>query len=61
MYNISEIRMNRYSISFRIETVMERAMKDGLWSVMGCSLVLQRWSEGLMVEEVDLSEVYFWV
>ena len=57
--NIKEMGRNRYCIYFRSKVMMQRALDEGLWSVMGESLILQRWSEGLTIEELDFTEVVF--
>ena len=57
--SIREMGKNRYCILFRMEVMMQRALDEGLWSVMRGSLILQRWSEGLTVEELNFSKVIF--
>ena len=60
VYNIKEMGLNRYSISFRWEALMQRAMDDGPWSVMCCCLIIQRQSKEITIEELDLIKVVFW-
>ncbi|XWS60929.1 hypothetical protein CRYUN_Cryun07bG0080900 [Craigia yunnanensis] len=49
VFNIRVMGMNRYSIAFRSKVLVQRAMEEGPWSVIGYTLILERWSEGLSI------------
>ncbi|XWS24810.1 hypothetical protein CRYUN_Cryun27aG0016800 [Craigia yunnanensis] len=51
VFSIREMGLNRYSIAFRLEVLIQRVMEEGPWSVMGYTLILERWSEGMSIEE----------
>ncbi|XWS30913.1 hypothetical protein CRYUN_Cryun23aG0032100 [Craigia yunnanensis] len=57
---LRELRVNRYCLSFNSEVLMQRALDDRPWSVMKGCLILQRWGEGLTIEELDFTKVVFW-
>ena len=58
---ISEVGVNVYGISFKFESFLSRATEEGPWSVMRCCFIVKKWSMRGLVEEVDFSEVEFWV
>ena len=58
---INEIGVNKYGISFKIKEFLKRATKKGPWSVMKSCLVVKKWPNGDLVEEIEFSEIGFWL
>ncbi|XWS08031.1 hypothetical protein CRYUN_Cryun41cG0042100 [Craigia yunnanensis] len=40
---------------------MERMLEEGPWSIMGNCLMLMRWLEGVLAEEIRFKEMIFWI
>ena len=49
---ISEVSVNMYGISFKIEEFMSRAIEERPWSIMGCCMVPQWWYRRDVVKDV---------
>lgn len=58
---IREVNRNTIVISFVSESILNRALKGGPWSVMGYCMHLKIWTMGCSVEEVDFSNISFWI
>ncbi|TYI35353.1 hypothetical protein ES332_A03G070700v1 [Gossypium tomentosum] len=54
---IREVEGNIYAISFARERSYQRALAEGSWSVMGCSIQFQKWDEGDSILEMDFSSI----
>ncbi|OMP07076.1 hypothetical protein COLO4_07649 [Corchorus olitorius] len=59
--NISVVGDNIYGLSFITEKMRDRAVDDGPWSIMGFCMNSKKWDKRDTVEEVDFSEVAFWI
>ena len=58
---ICEVGVNQYGISFKTEDMMEKALDEGLWSIIGFSLTLKRWLKRVSMEDVEFKEIAFWI
>ncbi|XVE66002.1 hypothetical protein DITRI_Ditri08aG0046500 [Diplodiscus trichospermus] len=58
---IREVGRNLYTISFRSEECLRRAIEKGPSLIMGCSFAMRIWPRGISVMEVMIDEIEFWV
>ncbi|XP_047336132.1 uncharacterized protein At4g02000-like [Impatiens glandulifera] len=65
-YPLKQVRAYKYDdnlFAFYLKFEFHRkwALKNGPWTVDGCILNLKHWDDTLAADEVDFSEVQFWV
>ncbi|XP_039026959.1 kinesin-like protein KIN-14F [Hibiscus syriacus] len=58
---ITELSENTYLFTFKEARAAEQILEEGPWSVMGYCICLHRWQPGLTLEELDFSQVAYWV
>ncbi|OMP04194.1 hypothetical protein COLO4_09864 [Corchorus olitorius] len=49
---IREVGMNLFSISFRSEKKVEKALSEGPWTVMGYNVILKRWKQEVITAKL---------
>ncbi|GMJ10454.1 hypothetical protein HRI_004714500 [Hibiscus trionum] len=60
-FTITELSENTYLFTFKEARAAEQILEEGPWSVMGYCICLHRWQPGLTLEELDFSQVPYWV
>ncbi|KAE8731494.1 Kinesin KP1 [Hibiscus syriacus] len=60
-FTIAELSENTYLFTFKEARAAEQILEEGPWSVMGYCICLHRWQPGLNLEELDFSQVAYWV
>ncbi|OMO83790.1 hypothetical protein CCACVL1_11176 [Corchorus capsularis] len=60
-FTVTELSENTYLFTFKEARAAEQILEDGPWSVMGYCICLHRWQPGLTLDELDFSQVAYWV
>ncbi|KAK8648716.1 hypothetical protein V6N13_129460 [Hibiscus sabdariffa] len=60
-FTITELSENTYLFTFKEARAAEQILEEGPWSVMGYCICLHRWQPGFTLEELDFSQVPYWV
>lgn len=60
-FTVTELCENTYLFTFKEARAAEQILEDGPWSVMGYCICLHRWQPGFTLDEIDFSQVAYWV
>ncbi|XVE80609.1 hypothetical protein DITRI_Ditri14bG0153000 [Diplodiscus trichospermus] len=60
-FTVTELSENTYLFTFKEARAAEQILEDGPWSVMGYCICLHRWQPGFTLDELDFSQVAYWV
>ncbi|XVF03584.1 hypothetical protein REPUB_Repub05bG0006000 [Reevesia pubescens] len=60
-FSVTELCENTYLFTFKKARAAEQILEDGPWSVMGYCICLHRWQPGFTLDELDFSQVAYWV
>ncbi|TYJ48923.1 hypothetical protein E1A91_A01G098200v1 [Gossypium mustelinum] len=60
-FTITELSENTFLFTFKEARAAEQILEDGPWSVMGYCICLHRWQPGFTLDELDFSQVAYWV
>ncbi|KAG8502351.1 hypothetical protein CXB51_000303 [Gossypium anomalum] len=58
---IREVEGNIYAISLARERSYRKALAEGPWSVIGCSIQFLRWDKVDSISKMDFSSIQYWI